>query len=148
MRTVAEKGHPILPPYADFHPAILRSFHSSILLYFRSTISVSWHVCACALCSVKLMASFVSPALSRGLGRDDLIRQYFFEGYDYHLIICFLFFIHGITLSLRQLKRILRRMNLSRRMLPSSRRTVSLLIQVAKYGNLFLCPSCRIIIIL
>ena len=48
-----------------------------------------------------------SPALYRGVGRDDLIKLYFYEGYNYCLIICFLFFVHGISLSLRQLKKIL-----------------------------------------
>ena len=47
--------------------------------------------------------------------REDLIEVYFSCGYPYRLIVCFLHFVHGITLSLRQLKRILRRLNLRRR---------------------------------
>ena len=47
--------------------------------------------------------------------REQLITAYFSEGYSYPLIICFLFFEHGISLSLRQLKMILARLNLSRR---------------------------------
>ena len=33
-----------------------------------------------------------SPALYRGIGRDDLIKLYF-EGYSYGIIICFLFYL-------------------------------------------------------
>ena len=47
--------------------------------------------------------------------REDLIKRYFHSGYSYSLIACFLHFIHGITISLRQLKRILNRLNLKRR---------------------------------
>ena len=54
------------------------------------------------------METVVSPALSRGLSREDLIKQYFFEGYEYCVIICFLYFVHGIRLSVRQLKMVLR----------------------------------------
>ena len=63
----------------------------------------------------------------------DLIKQYFFEGYEYCVIICFLYFIHGIRLSVRQLKRVLRCMNLRRRVHPSSHyhRTVRSSIQVS-----------------
>ena len=79
------------------------------------------------------METVVSPALSRGLSRGDLIKQYFFEGYQYSVIICFLYFVHGIRLSVRQLKRVLRCMNLRRRVHPSSHyhRTVRSLIQVS-----------------
>jgi hypothetical protein len=49
--------------------------------------------------------------------RDVLVEYYFNVGYDYGLIVCFLHFLHGITISLRQLKRILRRLGLRRRTL-------------------------------
>ena len=79
------------------------------------------------------METVVSPALSRGLSREDLIKQYFFEGYEYCVIICFLYFVHGIRLSVRQLKMVLRCMNLRRRVHPSSHyhRTIRRLIQVS-----------------
>ena len=79
------------------------------------------------------METVASPALSRGFSRGDLIKQYFFEGYEYCVIICFLYFVHGIRLSVRQLKRVLRCMNLRRRVHPSSHyhRTVRSLIQVS-----------------
>ena len=48
-------------------------------------------------------------------GRDLLIKCYFMLGYEYRLIICFLYFVHGISISLRQLKRTLRRLQLRRR---------------------------------
>ena len=49
--------------------------------------------------------------------RDALVEYYFHLGYDYGLILCFLHFLHGISISLRQLKRILRRIGLRRRTL-------------------------------
>ena len=36
---------------------------------------------------------------------DGLIRHYFFEGFEYRLIACFLYFVHGINISVRQIKR-------------------------------------------
>ena len=65
------------------------------------------------------MAS-LSPALSPGPSREDLIKMYFFEGYEYRVIACFLYFKHGITLSVRQLKRLLRGMRLRRRVRPGA----------------------------
>ena len=47
--------------------------------------------------------------------RDELIVWYFSLNYSYSLILCFLQFVHGISLSLRQLKRHLKRLNLRRR---------------------------------
>ena len=58
--------------------------------------------------------SLVVPACAADT-RDDIIRVYFSRGYTYSLIVCFLQFVHGISVSLRQLKRILRRLNLRRR---------------------------------
>ena len=56
------------------------------------------------------------PALGVAyLGRDSLVQQYFDLGLNYVEIISFLLLIHGISLSIRQLKRILRRKGLTRR---------------------------------
>ncbi len=49
------------------------------------------------------------------LTRNELVESYFHRGYEYWAIICFLYFLHGIKLSLRQLKRILKMLNLRRR---------------------------------
>ncbi len=59
--------------------------------------------------------SGVHAGLSMEEQRDYLIANYFTEGHRYSLIICYLCYIHGISISLRQLKRILKRLNLSRR---------------------------------
>ena len=42
--------------------------------------------------------------------RDELIWKYFHLGYEYKLIVCFLYYVEGISISLRQLKRILQRL--------------------------------------
>ena len=47
--------------------------------------------------------------------REKLIKSYFDAGYTYNLILCFLTGVHGIVISLRTLKRVLRRINLRRR---------------------------------
>lgn len=49
------------------------------------------------------------------MDRDTLIERYFWMGISYLEIICFLFVYHGIRISIRQLKRILRSRNLARR---------------------------------
>lgn len=75
-------------------------------------------VCRCATESTLLVAFLfivVLPSLTNSLSRDEIITSYFRCGYSYKLILCFLFGLHGIHLSLRQLKRILRRLGLRRR---------------------------------
>ena len=47
--------------------------------------------------------------------RDEIIALYFLYGYKYKLIRCFLYGLHGVLLSLRQVKRVLRRLGLKRR---------------------------------
>ena len=82
------------------------------------------------------METIVSPALSRDLSREDLIKQYFFEGYEYCVIINFVFctsYMGYVCLSVRQLKMVLRCMNLRRCVHPSSHyhRTIRSLILVS-----------------
>ena len=57
-----------------------------------------------------------SSSLDRAMdgARNTHIRRYFNQGYSYALILCFLKCAHGINLSLRQLKRILKLMGLKR----------------------------------
>ena len=49
------------------------------------------------------------------MNRDELVSWYFNLGYNYEVIVCFLHFLHGVDISLRQLKRVLKRLNLKRR---------------------------------
>ena len=56
-----------------------------------------------------------APSLAAGQTREQLIAAYFSEGYTYKLVICFLYFVHGVSISLRQLKRSLKRLGLHRR---------------------------------
>ena len=48
-------------------------------------------------------------------GRDDLSCSYFREGFSYNEIVLTLLHVHGISLCLRQLKRILARLGLKRK---------------------------------
>lgn len=71
-------------------------------------------------CSTFGAADAVLPSYIPALGvthrgRDTLVEQYFDLGLNYVEIISFLLITHGITLSLRQLKRILRRKGLTKR---------------------------------
>ena len=50
-----------------------------------------------------------SPSQQSGL-RDDLILRYFRGGHKYRTILLFLLNIHNINLSMRQLKRVLKRL--------------------------------------
>ena len=61
-------------------------------------------------------SSLYFPALSDGnVERDELIERYFSIGLGYDEILLFLALLHSITLSIRQLKRILRSRGLRRR---------------------------------
>ena len=57
-------------------------------------------------------------------GRNDIIESYFRLGLDYTEILLYIVLFHGITLSLRQLKRILKTKGLGRRRNPSDLREV------------------------
>jgi len=101
--TVAGKGHAILPSFhpsilPSFHPSILPPFHPSILPFFHVTGRLRMRMASRPVCMHEVDMASLSPALSRGLGRDDLIKMYFFEGYEYRVIVCFLYFKHGISL--------------------------------------------------
>ena len=67
------------------------------------------------LCVAMVLAGVLGPASAFEYERDGLIIYYFSLGYSYRLIVCFLFFVHGILLSLWQLKRILSYFGLRRR---------------------------------
>ena len=71
---------------------------------------------SCSFEAVNAVLPSYIPALGIAYyGRDSLVQQYFHLGLNYVEIISFLLLIHGINLSLRQLKRILRRKGLTRR---------------------------------
>ena len=67
--------------------------------------------------------------------RDELIGAYFRLGYEYKLIVCFLHFKHGVNISLRQLKRVLRRLGLRRRVRVTAT-LLSVAMQLIKVSNL------------
>ncbi len=73
------------------------------------------------LCSVVAVFPNYNPALgaSEGLNRDELIERYFYLGLTAVEILGFLTNVHHFTLSLRQLKRILRARGCRRRKAPS-----------------------------
>ncbi|XP_048588204.1 uncharacterized protein LOC116615414 isoform X1 [Nematostella vectensis] len=61
--------------------------------------------------------SYYLPAFAneQGLSRNDLVKKYFHLGFEYKEMLALLYVHHGETLSLRHLKRLLRKMNLKRR---------------------------------
>ena len=54
------------------------------------------------------LANYIPTLQEYTAGRDDLIESYYHRGLEYTEILLFLVFSHGISLSLRQLKRILK----------------------------------------
>ena len=54
------------------------------------------------------LANYIPTLEEYTAGRDDLIESYYHRGLEYTEILLFLVFSHGISLSLRQLKRILK----------------------------------------
>ena len=66
---------------------------------------------------------------------DELIGWYFSLGYTYQVIICFLYYVHGICLSLRQLKRILKRLNLRRRRYPINASVLDGALEIMKVSS-------------
>ena len=72
-----------------------------------------------------LLASL--PCCSGQDNRDILIRYYFHIGYNYVEIVATLLIVHGIKLCVRQLKRILARLKLKRRVLRGDESSVDLI---------------------
>ena len=56
-------------------------------------------------------ASVATPFLSR----EEIIRLLFMEGFQYQVILCFLTAVFGVCISMRTLKRILKKQHLRRR---------------------------------
>lgn len=73
----------------------------------------------CFLCTLLKITAGVVPAYlplsSPNVDKASLIEEYFKQGFKYSEILGFLLLKHGILLSLRQLKRILKKLNLKRR---------------------------------
>ena len=93
-------------------------------------------VCMLILCwSGFAVAGVPSPALSRGLTQEQLITVYFHAGYSYKLIVMFLYTVHRILLSVKQLRRILRDLSLFRTLPQSASQLqlVSHLIRASKF---------------
>ena len=61
-----------------------------------------------------VLPAYIPSIQLNNVQRDDLIRRYFHLGLNYAEILAFLILSHGIRLSLRQLKRILRSQGLFR----------------------------------
>lgn len=66
------------------------------------------------ICLTEAVVSTYFPS-SRALSRLEVIKNYFKQGFLYQDIVCLLLIRHGFVISLRQLKRVLKRSNLRRR---------------------------------
>ena len=142
-----------------FHSSILPFFHSSILLSFHPSILLSFHPSILPssnrVNSVRArVAALVSFVLDRFYGRIKdriyffsscsdsrlklyrykLIKLYFYEGYEYSLIVCFLYFVHGISTSIRQLKGVLKSNHLRRKIPPIAVHNITV-ISLVMLGN-------------
>ena len=67
------------------------------------------------MCPVAAVLPQYTPAIqAAGLTRNEFIKRYFYLGFNYLEIVGFLVNVHGIRLSLRQIKRILRKRGCTR----------------------------------
>ncbi len=88
---------------------------------------------AIALALYSVLIGVTSAVLTaRQKARNDLVVFYFAQGFEYKAILCFLHFVHGIILSLRQLKRVLKNCNLRRRKTQESNALIRQLILVSQ----------------
>lgn len=58
---------------------------------------------------------FCAPPGSPARGKTDAIASYFYDGYQYRMILTWLGLAHGVRVSLSTLKRILRQLGLRRK---------------------------------
>ena len=134
--TYGGRKGPSHPSLMDALPYFHRHFHTSIgasSTTFAHAQSANVRQASTNTHEVKSwMASNRQGPIVAAATRDGLIRHYFFEGFEYRLIACFLYFVHGINISVRQIKRVLRVFNLRRksRWNSSSIRTIRNLVLV------------------
>ena len=83
-------------------------------VHLRSAIELLILFVVCQVSSA-VLPSYIGNRLIGIVERTDLIKHYFSLGLQYSEILAFLLSFHGIQLSLRQLRRILRREGLRRR---------------------------------
>ena len=100
---------------------VVRSHTRSPLYPRKMKLRVPLHPAHVIALLVALFASPVrsitppwSPSLHQGT-TDDLITYYFNAGHQYIKIVYFLCIVHGLVISMRQLKRKLKRLGLRRR---------------------------------
>lgn len=81
------------------------------------SLSLLFAVCLFGLILLPLGESVIwSPSLaSHGTTRNGLIRDYFRSGYTYSMMVKILWLVHGIRLSLRHLKRVVKALGMQRR---------------------------------
>ena len=84
------------------------------LRYYIMGNSTELILIACLESCLKMLPQS-SPAQLCGIQREQLIHYHFLEGHTYRLILCFLLLVHRIPLSLQQLKRVLCKLGLKRR---------------------------------
>lgn len=79
--------------------------------------SLLFAVCLFGLILLPLGESVIwSPSLAiHGTTRNGLIRDYFRSGYTYSMMVKILWLVHGIRLSLRHLKRVVKALGMQRR---------------------------------
>ena len=68
-------------------------------------------------------------------GRNDIVESYFRLGFDYTEILLYLVLFHGISLSLRQLKRVLKSKGLGRRRNSSDIREICQVVEEELRGS-------------
>ena len=96
------------------------------------------------------IAKYLPDPLGDQRARNKLIFEYFSDGYDYSMILILLGVCHGFALSMRQLKRVLRKYGLRRRTNTACTGKVEALIRVSLSKNViqdlksnFFRMSCR-----
>ena len=87
---------------------------ASFVLVILFTVALRTSTCA----GVRL-PNYIPTLQDYSGRRNDIIENYFHLGLEYSEILLFLGLFHGITLSLRQLKRLLKAKGLGRRRNPS-----------------------------
>jgi len=82
---------------------------------FSVLLILTFFVLKASTCGGVGLANYIVTFHSYPAGRDDLNESYFHLGLEYTYILLFLVFSHGMNLSLRQLKKILKAKGLGRR---------------------------------
>ena len=123
------------PPHFSTSPFPHVMYFRVVSAWFQKISHVYIHLALLFVCRVSPVPKYLPDA--QGV-RNPIIESYFLLGFQYSEILAFLSALHGVSLSLRQLKRVLHSRGFQRRRVRSSQDILDVIDQeLSRIGSCF-----------